>query len=278
MRQLFERYRALSSERGFRVEPRGGDSSVQNLWAFHLRYPDGFWVEFVIDTCVIEVKTMPQTLAEFSSRADQLQRDVFEVVASVGAKPGKGLGLGNGHVNIDVETGFGGDLLLLRNFLVDYTNHAELAHGIHLSGLDRYNAPPLAEDREHYEYFRDRFVAAFDRGELTRISSIPSGYPGGKFSALNLHFSEPHKERIEIRAIRHQSSIYEFIALARLFQERIAMLKKLGTPVPLLTRGEILSSLGRLRRYREYVEESGLPWNEYRALMPWHLQCASLFL
>ena len=127
--------------------------------AYRVTYPDGSWFELTLDPAVIEIKTMPVTLAQFQALRPRLQHDLWDPLV----RPPLGLEAGirgGGHINIGADEAFGGDVLLIRNFLVDYWNHEALSWGV--LGRDPHQAP-------HPTMLRDR--RAFER--LTQILAAP---------------------------------------------------------------------------------------------------------
>ncbi len=154
---------------------------------------------------------------------------LFAIAASVGLEPHERIG--GGHIHI-ARTSFGSELAI-RNFIVDYCNHPELALGV--LGFDSLNAPPLASAPDESI---DAFVeglAAFDAGALdlagflahlrTRVYTfgspeLPASADRSKYQALNVN----HPDTIEIRAVRPHRSFAEFLDVAELFAARIAAL------------------------------------------------------
>ena len=75
------------------------------------------------------------------------------------------LGNGGGHINIGFASAFEGDALLLRNFIVDFANHPEMATGIFLH--DWQNAKPIAglsiEERKTFQNAVQALIAEKSR-------------------------------------------------------------------------------------------------------------------
>ena len=277
--KLRDAYEKVAASRGFEVQ-YSDYSTAMKFPRIEITYPDGFSFTLKTDIGVIEVVTEPATLETFEKNQARLEKDLFQFLNEKGFKPGKGFGLGNGHINIDFESVFGRNMKLFRNFIVDYYNHYELISGLQISAWDKMNAISIAQDPREYTRFI-RYIQLLDEGQINRVSRAASWlfnsvYNGDKFRALNL-WDRDEGQRIEIRALRSQSSAAEFIHIARLFEKRIEYLKT-QTHVKLLPREEILGRKGWISGYRKYVEESGLEWKTYRELMPFLLRCKSLLL
>jgi hypothetical protein len=105
-----------------------------------LQAPRGGWrVRISTDPGVYEVQTSPMTVRSFIKYQKTFQRDIFDNIKKIyGATPL--LFVGGGHINIGLKE-FAHNPPLLRNFIIDFYNHNELALGIF--GYDTNNALPF---------------------------------------------------------------------------------------------------------------------------------------
>jgi len=222
---------------------------------------DGNWFKVEIDPWVVEITGKPSNLAFYRAIAPRMER-LFAIASSCDLEPHARIG--GGHVHIS-RTSFESPMAI-RNFIVDYANHPELALGI--QGHDLLNAPPLAiAPRSSIEAFVEG-LARFDRDQdlealfahlradvytFAGSPELPVHARRAKYQALCVE----HPATIEIRAIRPPRSFAEFIATAELFARRIAFLAGRG---PIAYRAESWSGAippeAFLRdRYETYLAE-----------------------
>ncbi|MDB9786521.1 hypothetical protein OAB57_00300 [Bacteriovoracaceae bacterium] len=216
-----------------------------------------------------------------------------------GLKPHKRIGQGHLHIGIDTfskkdEGVMVEDPQLFRNFIVDYVNHPTLSMG----GLGAIpnNAPPLGIlEKKQQNEFRN-VIAEFDANKIPQTifdlayaienrvysktySSIKSfsDHPK-KYQALNFSkitsLSQPEANRtLEIRGIRPQRSFKDLLGISRLFEARLNMLRKEGSPIALQlyplkhSFRQILNPQRVISEFFEYVTGSKLDWEFYRFLL-----------
>lgn len=239
-----------------------------------VRYPDGWWFRISVDPHVVEITARPATLAELARLRDRMQRDIFDAAASVGLYPSPSKG--GGHINIGVESTFGRDAVLFRNFVVDCANHPELFQGI-LRWKSKEAAPALSALSVK---MRDNFAGAirdFDEGRLRSIEELADvlndeveGFEGNpRYQAVSLVYvglRSRDERRIEVRGVRAQASADEFISEARLIDRRIEYLRALKGLIPLRIPTEAMSGEEKLDRFTRYVAATGLPIESYKTL------------
>lgn len=251
---------------------------INDGFTVRVAYSNGFWFEITTDEQVLEVQTKPSTFDEFHALRERLQRDLFDVAHQVGLQPD--IFASGGHIHIGIKEAFGNDGRLLRNFFVDFANHPEIADGV--LDLNYLNAPPLSAHSERvrdnlrkvleeFDSSNDQSITNFARlinkkvyteAIAPRVFVMPD-----KYQALNLR----HKETIEIRSIRAQLDMDEFLKELKLFESRIAYVKKLtkdGANIKYLGLSGNMKDKAMVDAFYRYVRESGLDWNEYKTLMP----------
>lgn len=245
-------------------------------------FPDGFWYQVSLDTGVIEVQTKPGTRAEFAGKKDLLDRHLFGNAKKAGLAPHERLG--GGHLNIGLESAFGEDSLLFRNFIVDQANHPELNLGI--LGGHPGNSPTISQLSPAGRQQFARVISEFDGSgkkdafflarEIQRRAYIsnPLNWVHGLNHYQNLRLGSvdkslpPGERRVEIRGIRPQKSMEEFLLQCELYEERLKHLKTKAGPIALdipelaaLTKSEIRE------RFRKYLAEMGGQRDKFSLLL-----------
>ncbi|OFZ51297.1 MAG: hypothetical protein A2428_15780 [Bdellovibrionales bacterium RIFOXYC1_FULL_54_43] len=258
---------------------RRGDCTVAatvdkyDVKTWKVSYPDGWWFQISIDPSVVEIQAKPVTLAEFTKYRDRIQNDIFEVAESIDLKPDKGSG--GGHIHIGTQTAFENDPKLFRNFLVDYTNHPELAFGI--LEEDFKNALPFAKLSEDQRAAFAKLIQSFDQKpvsveSLARSIETKVYRDVRKYNAVNLRrtakYGFARNKTVELRAIRTQLSADEYLLHLRLIEARLNYLKTLKDPVPFLNSPVPRLTGEKVNAFYRYVTESGLDWDEFKVLMP----------
>lgn len=166
----------LLSVRLLEEEDKWGNDVVR------VTYRDGWHFDVTMDPWCLEVVLPPFTLAELRKNKGRIQRDIFDQMAKIDLFPDRQIG--GGHLHMGMTSGFGDDVRLFRNWLVDFANHTELADGALEKDYD--NARPLyrlnAAQRRLFKEFIDRA----DGGEFTTVRKMAT-----KFVAEVLFESKP---------------------------------------------------------------------------------------
>lgn len=201
-----------------------------------IAYPDGYWIRIEIDPWCVEVTGRHLSLAAYAEVAPRLEQ-IFACARAVGLAPHHRIG--GGHVHVD-RASFASPRDL-RNFLVDYWNHAELALGV--LGFDPLNAPALAGCGDAARAALVDGLARFDAGEwelaallahvraavyVDAAPDLPAGADRAKYQAIAMH----HPFTLEVRAVRPHRSFAEFLRVCELFAARVAFLRG-RPPIPL---------------------------------------------
>ena len=247
---------------------------------YRVTLQDGWWFEITLDPGVVELIAKPAAIEYYLENHDRLQRLLFELPQSIGLQPIPQAG----HVNFGLEATFGNDVLLFRNFIVDMLNHQELQRRI-LFDNDIRNAPTphdlsMAQQEafiklvESYDYEKGTIQDFAERllKEVyyeTTWNAAAAGEPPDKFHALNiksiaLMLAWP---RLEIRSIRGQRSLLEFILVTSLFRGRIEHLRSFKSPLEYKP-NRSRSARDQLQAYYEYSSAAKLDWRLAQALVP----------
>lgn len=244
------------------------------IHSFKVNYPEKkFWFMVTMDPGVIEVKMGPATVKTFREMAPIIEKDLYARASAVGLTPPKISG--SGHVHIDLKSAFGDDALLFRNFIVDFTNHSELATGVLLR--DTYNAPALNLDQNKRAAF-ERVIRDFDEGRITTIDDLARQIQDRvygkmldrKYQALNLTKilkSDVAARTVEIRSIRAERNFEQFVKISEMFEARIEYLKKVGKPIPYQNVAAIDDRVKGVKAFYQYITESGLDYKKYKPLL-----------
>jgi hypothetical protein len=267
--------------------------------------PHGWWFNVDRDGArAVEVHTTPMTVAEFESVAVNIEDAIFTSARNRGMWPA--LYAGGGHINIDLKYFFDKPILL-RNFLVDLVNHSELAFGI--MNYDSNNAVPIPLLNDLLDGFQ-KSIREFDEKLKStgrsgpnqtmslmknlhfRLSGVPHPFRKqwersrdadiGKFTAVsftNGYSGDPRELRIEIRSVRAQWNMNQWIRQIMLFRDRMRYLQTnyadkllpIAIQVP-VDQGAMAGDHLRppvnpeeaLRAFYNYVREAGHRWQNHR--------------
>ncbi|RYZ69860.1 MAG: hypothetical protein EOP09_06945, partial [Proteobacteria bacterium] len=116
---------------------------------YKIVYPDKWYFVIATDPAVIEVQTKPSTAKQIENRLERIQKHIFDAAKAVGLDPASkvmGTEWAGSHIHVGATSALGEGreaVLALRNFMVDFSNHPELATGVFTN--DHSNAPPIAE-------------------------------------------------------------------------------------------------------------------------------------
>ena len=257
------------------------EENAYGVDVYKIMYPDGFYFVIATDPAVVEVQTKPMTTSEIKQNEARMRRDLFGAATSVGmaASP---RGTGGGHIHIGYLSSTGGDLLLMRNIIVDFANHPELANGILAN--DHWNSPPIQALPQESQFAFKKIIDDFDAGRIRDIQTFasrienevytwhragwnpPSKYQGFNVSRLaNLEWN-PSERTFEIRSIRPQQSIEQYEALTNLLEGRIEYLRSRRSPIALELRPRE-SVPQEYERFSKYTSEAGLDFAAFRQTM-----------
>lgn len=249
----------------------GREYEVDSAGNIVLRYSN-FEITVATDIGTFEAKLSPGTLAQMEERAPLVQRDLFDNMAMIEVNPQEFRG--GGHIHIGVGA-FGNDLTLFRNFVVDYYNHNGLAEG----GLnfDENNSRSLALAPDGDKNAVREVIREIDNGTITDLRQAMTKLNKARGSGKAMRFNTTLMT-IEIRAIRPQRSMNDFVKQIRLFSKRFEFLEKQSSLVPFGDWNPTRTSLEALDHTHRYVTESGLDWKDYRhmVLPAWQNEGADL--
>lgn len=257
---------------------------------YRIVYPDGWYFVIATDPFVVEVQTRPSTVQELEHQAKRIQTDIFDSAAEANLLPATQVFSKNwaaSHIHVGARSALGQDsnsVKRLRNFLVDFANHSELANGIFTQ--DKRNAPALiALPQEQQEKFQ-KIIEAVDAGqiktiyalayrirnEVYNVTVVENNYPTTKFQALNVNriairdFSG-EEQTFEIRSIQGQESAEDFLLQTRLIQARLDFLEKSGSLVEYNPLPIVSSDLAKTENFYRYVTETGLDFEPYEKFL-----------
>ena len=269
----------VDSENGYFVSPNG--------WSFLVG----------ADMGVSEVKMTPNTVEYFKHYESDIQDAIFASAATEGMYPF--LFLGGGHINMSWDV-FENNLRLLRNFLVDFYNHNELAMGVF--GYDTHNALPIQLKFE-YKKLIQQLIEEIDSKKIATVDGVVFKlaahlelmikdvfYQKWRGSVLYRPFrfhsiafrdlldpKQSGRARIEIRSVRPQASMNVFIRQISLLRNRLRYLYELKENLQVEPKVKIqtidvahhylnppVDPQDALRAFYQYVRESGERWSDHR--------------
>jgi hypothetical protein len=252
--------------------------------SWKITHPNGIHYKITPDPSVVEVVIPPMSIKEFKKNESIFSDTIFKSAKTVGLKA-HGIE-GQGHISIfthvfrDLEEAEG--TRLFRNFIVDITNHPELALGIF-----EYNpndAPALAANAEKLKVFKAA-IQEFDSlpakdqsiDKLIRIMESKvyleefthQPYSPRHDQAIRLYSGVGNgpASRIELRFFRPQKSFDEFLLQTQLIEGRLNFLRAQKGLTPVQAQG-IPSAATATQRFKVFVEEAGQNWNDYKIYIP----------
>ncbi len=244
------------------------DTTDYSKELFRLKLKGGIIFSFTTDPGVFEIRTTPLTLKQWRSNQKLFQSVIFDTMAEIGLTPHEREGAG--HLNFSLE-----DLrdrpLLIRNFIVDFYNHPGLGVTLNSLTANEEDAPYLDQLREKK---RIKLLSIFKntssqnttyRNILNEFSSMSEE----KFIALMIRdIDEILRRRVEIRTLRPQKNMEQFIQLIEIFQARLEFLQHFDGVVPVKTVRPVDDGWKALGQWAQYIEETGLDPKIYRSLLP----------
>jgi hypothetical protein len=229
-------------------------------------FAPGVWFGLSSDPAVIEVTAGKLSFADWKKYLDLFQKVVFDGLKSAGYTPHEREGAG--HLNIGLNY-FEDKPLLRRNFPVDILNHEGVALVLNSLTANENDATPFrrwpvekrnlffnslaAMDKER-DYSEARFERAF---KAIRAKYVPIGLRG-----------KDDEARFEIRTLRPQPSMKEFLQTIEIYEARIHYLETLQHPIALLKRPQVSDGWAALGEFADFLKESKLDWKDYKALLP----------
>lgn len=268
--------------------------------------PFGWWFEWGLDDKVMEIKTMME-LEEYEENEQAMQDAIFASANLEGLYAPAFLG--GGHINLGM-TAFKGNDLLFRNFVVDLFNHNELFLGVF--NYDTHNGVSLSVQTERVKRAVAQVIKDFDGGAYTG-KNAQERFAADLQDALDLevdmffekwgtddgmenrhnyfavNFShvvagKPYS-RVELKGVRAQWSMNQWIRQIRLLTKRLRMLETIKKPILLKFRIPVeklnlkkhllqppVNPEDALRSFYMYVTESGEAWADHTDYLwlKWH--------
>jgi hypothetical protein len=257
---------------------------------YHVSYPDGWYFDIATDPAVVEVQTKPSNMKTIQKNQDRIQKHIFDVAQNVGLLPANevfGDFWAGSHIHVGALSalGKGADAVkLLKNFMVDFSNHSELAMGVFSSDIT--NAPPLGMLPQQELANFQSIIADVESGKIRSINTfservrnevydvVVSGRdisPTTKYQAFNVnrignrHFDKK-AQTFELRAMRGQNSAEDFLILTRLIEARLNFIDARGTPVEINLNIQ-MTPAQQAENFYNYVTESSLDFAPYEKFL-----------
>jgi len=241
---------------------------------------DGWWAIINVDPGTVEIQAKPLTVDQWRAYADKIQYYIFDSAQAMQMKVNWTL-RSAGHIHFGIKATFGDNRLLFRNFVTAYLNHPELAQGV--MEYDIGNAPPLFSNQQVDAIAT--LLADFDKSSMTiegfaqrMIDDVqidnPAGWdPYAKYQALSfLRIIDPDvpadQKTIEVRALRGQRNMTEFVLVLDFFQTWMNHLATVKTPIALDVPLETFTADAAEARFKALVKEIGGDWNRFKKILP----------
>lgn len=245
-------------------------------------YENGLRLVITSDPSVIEVKAEPMSLADWEKNQDFVQKHLFDEFAKIGLYPHEREGAG--HLNLGLDY-FWSRPLLARNFIADFFNHPGVGTVLNSLTANFEDAPYMAEllkgEGMNDDFYPSDYTNALE--ELAKVDSkLESShlfrdymsafmkFMSHKYIALGIRgISYDEDWRLEIRPIRPQQTMKDFVDVIRIFEARIKYLERNhNTPIPFAQPLSIQDGWVALGQFADYLEEAGLNWKDFKNLMP----------
>lgn len=249
---------------------------------YRVSFNDSWYFQIETDPGAIEIQAKPTSLVDNIKLYDRYNEMIFNTATEIGLSTSNKFQTtkdwAGGHIHIGIAEAFNNDVRHFRNFIVDYTNHLELAHEYFAN--DKKYAPSIAFLSNEQKANFAKLVRETDLGKVptivdfaTRLQkevyfSNPFGQQAEKHQALNVMrivdsaYSEKEKT-IELRGLRAQSNAKVYLLEQRLFEKRIIYLKN-RAPISLSFEESMKhGDRQKVEMFYKYVTESGLPFKDY---------------
>lgn len=265
-----------------------GHENAYGVLTYRIRYPDGWYFEIATDPSVVEIQTKPSTTNMIQKNQERIQKHIFDAAKTVGLLPASqaiSRSWAASHIHVGALSALGTGIpaaKLLKNFMVDFSNHSELALGVFT--FDTMNAPPLAMLPEtEIENFK-KIAADVDSGKIRSINTFArrirsevydvsvSGTvePTTKYQAFNVNRIgnddfDLKSQTFEIRAMRGQESALDYLILTRLIEARLEYIKT--QPSIKIELVKTYNEEQRAEKFYRYVVETGLDFTPYEKFL-----------
>jgi len=290
-KDLMDRWSAYLQRYSRRNQEIAKFDSFEHRYSYRYEYTEGWdWYykdwsfRLSLDAGVVEVTATPSTVKQLLDLETDLQKDIFDTAAAVGLKVFRAWDVLNaGHVNIGFFLGSDSHRKMLKFFIIDFFNHAELAMGILIndpltarmpmkSRIFRKKLKDFLESKSpNYEELLFFLKELYSKATWHRFLSAGLS-TNSHDQALNIDSlflgSSLFERRLEIRSVRGQRNIREFILVAELFEARLNYLNTLAQSPSLNSRKPVKKMRDKILAFKDYVTEAGLEWSKYRVLMP----------
>jgi len=260
---------------------------------YKVEFSDGWFFTVSFDPMVVEITFKPLTLAGLYEKRDLIQTAIFQSAKEFGLITDQSVT--SGHFNVGVKSATKNKAENFLRFFVDFANHPELSLGV--LGEDWNNAPTLSFLKESQRQALQQLIEK-QRGperfkkiaELTRYIQDfvythtrnenwgPEHYQAMGLKQINKANLDSRDAPFELRAVRGQRNVDEFILLAELFEARLAFLNaQIGKPILYDQISRTIYNERELRtRFYIYITEMGLPFEKFEPLMPENLRKISV--
>jgi hypothetical protein len=264
---------------------------------YRIRFKNGFGFDITTDPSVVEIITLPATLAQIQENEGLAQKFIFDVAATLGlsGKYGKKSET-SAHFNTGVKSAYEDDPIALLRYYTDYAKRPLLGLGIFGETIN--NAPPLVYLPMTQQAELEKLTGEANAKHLKTIGDIAtiinrdvhrrtlnfqsSPTSGAHYQALGMKYLAfidliPGDKPYEMRAARQPPTAKEFPLMAELQQKKIALLKRQHQDIVYIARAPYdyetkeakftpKRKLAEAAHAYLYVDELGESWEKYQTL------------
>lgn len=256
------------------------------------------------DPGVIEVQSTPLSVADWKKYKDITQTLVFDVMAQNNFIPHEREGAG--HINIGTKS-LSEHKNLVTHFILDFLSHPGVGISLNSETANQEDAQNLYDHTAEKVNISERGSGLTQKlieqpGYVTLMKSLITGaqtvdeqvpvaantdigrfirYLEQKFVAIGLRDTQRNNQqgqkiivlkdersRMEVRQIRPQQNMDQFIKLIVLFEARLNYLKKNGYDQAAFDQRILYDGWEVLGQFADYIEEAGLKRTDYIEFLP----------
>lgn len=263
-------------------DPSSPISHDNKLYDITLTTLDGVRIAITTDPGVLEVQVSPLSLKQWKKKSKFFQEYIFDVMKNAGLAPHEREGAG--HINIGLGY-FESKPELVERFIIDYLNNPGVGVVLNSLSANFGDAPSIEQYLKQQEYTPadiQEFSSEAHNMRILPISTFKNNYY--KWSSLFKYLNEKYTAiglrdysymterllrttRLEMRQLRPQQSMSDYIKALEIFEARIKYLEK-QRGLPPLNIQSITDGWVFLGQFANYLEEAGLDVKNFKSLMP----------
>jgi len=244
------------------------DNSLIIIGEIEVELADGTKITFETDYNVIEasIEHKNMSIAYMEKNHQVFDEVIFKTFKSSNLEPTV---IGSGHITIDIESAFGNDLRHVRNFFANHINHPAVWFSVLES--DSANALHLAlateSEQLKFKQVMDLMDQKIKAGDFRLTPEIMLLLEEATYDK-SLEF---HKEgNIEVRALRAQKNMRQFIDQCKMLDLEIEYTKKISSQGIFIGWDFDVGFNGPRQvksQFYHYITSIGGDWNYYKKFL-----------